>query len=167
MTATQTLIEGVIAPPPPVADKAFVAQALKEFIERHQLWPLIAAATAARSIAAQWRYSRDGYELARALEDFHGWDGITAEDVETFDGLTSVINCALSDARKAWAEAYNIQPPHPIGSRLITAHGRHGVIVALYEREAATYEVKEDGCTWLGRTLLVKFEDAKLKGGAA
>jgi hypothetical protein len=156
----QTTIEGVQPPPPPAFGKAEVIKELVRFIEEAGYWNDLPAEEAATDIAKHWRPGIDGYELAKDLENHEGW-GIDAQDVEGLDSIDFAISRAKTVARKEWAKAWNIQPPHPVGAKVKTPRGK-GVIAGVYEHEGATYLIKEDGCKQEGRHMLIKFEDVVL-----
>jgi hypothetical protein len=156
----QTLIEGVQPPPPPAFGKAEAIKELVRFIEVAGYWDDQPAEQSATDIAKHWRPGMDGYELAKDLENHEGWC-INSQDVEELDSIDSVIRSAKTAARKDWAKAWNIQPPHPVGAKVKTSRG-NGVIAGVCEYEGATYLIKEDGCKQEGRHMLIKFEDVVL-----
>ena len=45
----------------------------------------------AETIARYYRHHMDGYELARELDRYAGWD-LTMPDVEELDGLSSIVS---------------------------------------------------------------------------
>ncbi len=168
MNAVEQIISDVQTPPPPKADHDFVVVVATEYLMENMFNHLGTSAAAAAQIAAEWRPFMCGYQLAKVMDDKHGWE-ISSYDVEQLDGLDSVIRHKLSAARKDWAAKWNIQPPYPVGTRLKLRLGKEGVINSIYAHEGATYEVKEDGCTNGKRRILIKFEDAQpaMEGGAA
>ena len=109
----------------------------------------------AETIAHHYRHPMDGYELARELDRYAGWDYLTMFDVEELDNLSGIVSDLHRKAEKKWVEENNIQPPLPIGTRIT-----QGVIDSVCDYSAAKYRVKENGCTQNGRFLLIKFEDA-------
>jgi hypothetical protein len=154
---TQLVIDGVQPPPPPAFGKPEIIKALVAHIETAKLWPDTPAEESAADIASQWHPGIDGYELAKNLDNHCGWF-IDAEVVDQLDNIDMVIRAAQREARKAWAKAWNIQPPHPVGTKVKSPHAK-GVIAGVCDYMGATYLIKEDGCTQEGRHLLVKFED--------
>jgi hypothetical protein len=159
---SQTIINGVQPPPPPKFGNAEVIEALMRFIEENRHWGGHPVDQVAAEIAKHWHPMIDGYELAKALEQYEGWD-IDAQDVEVLDLIDlKVIRRAEVAARNEWAKAWNIQPPHPIGTKVKTPYNTTGVIAGVYEHQGATYLVKEDGCKQDGRHILIKFEDVEL-----
>lgn len=160
MRARQTVIEGIPHPPAPEATPELVRAAVLAFIDSNAIdWG--DKEQAAQDISNEWHSHMDGYELAKKLETYHSWE-ITAVDVEDLDCIGSVVHRSVEEARKEWAAQWNIQPLHTAGTRVKIKNGRcRGVIAGLYEYWAATYMVKEDGCTIEGRHILVKFEDAE------
>jgi len=152
--STQTLIEGVEPPPAPKRTKEMIQAAVKAYIER-QSFDWGDPEDAARDIASQWHYGIDGYDLATSL-DLHCCWTICAEDVENLDHINSVVRDAEEEARKAWVTEWDIKPPLKLGTEI-----KQGVIEGIDKYQAATYLVKENGCTQTGRHLLIKFEDAQ------
>lgn len=108
----------------------------------------------AETIAEHYRHPMDGYELARELDRYSGWD-LTMPDVEELDCLSGIVSDLHRKAEKKWVEENNIQPTLPVGT-----HIKQGVIDSVCNHSAARYLVKENGCTQKGRFLLIKFEDA-------
>jgi hypothetical protein len=158
---TQMVIDGVKPPPPPEFGKAEIIKELVRFIDEAGYWNDggQSAEELASDIAKHWRPGVDGYELAKDLENHEGWC-INAQDVEELDSIDSVIRRIKTAARKEWAKAWNIQPPHPVGAKVKTPRGK-GVIAGVYEHEGATYLIKEDGCKQEGRHMLIKFEEVQ------
>ena len=156
----QTIIPGVQPPPPPAFGKPEIIKALIAHIEKKKLWPDTSSEECAAEIASQWHSGIDGYELAKNLDSYCGWSP-DAEDVDQLDDIGMVISTAQKEARKDWAKAWNIQPPHPIGTKVKSPRAK-GVIAGVSEYMGATYLIKEDGCKQEGRHLLVKFEDVEL-----
>lgn len=111
--------------------------------------------TAVESILAEYSYPMDGYELAKNLDRWHSWDA-TRDDVDNLDEIDCKVERMLRAAEKEWGQAFPMDPPFPVGTRIT-----RGVIDHIYEHKPAVYAVKEDGCTREGRFLLIKFEDAK------
>lgn len=109
----------------------------------------------AETIASNYRPYMDGYELARQLDRYCGWD-FTMREVEALDEMTGIVMRLQREAEKAWATAYNIQPSLPTGTTI-----KQGVIAGVCEHSAAKYRVKEHGCGQKGRFLLINFEDAE------
>lgn len=165
-SGTQTTIEGVQPPPPPRRTRELVEKAVLDFVTSQKLWSNEPAEEVAEQIAEELTSGMNGYELARALDDHQCWS-IDAQDVENLDCVDGVVRDALRQARKQWAREWNIQPPHPMGTRVKFTHGT-GVIAGVSAFDGAVYLVKRDGCTQEGRHSLVNFEDAIApEGGAA
>jgi len=108
----------------------------------------------ADTIAEYYRHHMDGYELARELDKWCGWD-LTMRDVEELDGMSSIVDDLHRQAEDRWFKDNNIQAPLPIGSKI-----KQGVIEGICQYTAARYLVKENGCTKKDRFLLIRFEDA-------
>jgi hypothetical protein len=105
---------------------------------------------------------RDGYSMARDLENHHGW----AEDRELVD-LMDHASAALTDAHKElvrqWVTAYRIAPDRKIGDNVTTTvpqrNGEAGSIVGIYEDEArygVRYPDQPETSSYI-----VNFEDVK------
>lgn len=152
---TQTVIEGVVPPPAPKRTPAMVKEAVLAYIKRHNLDWGDDPEQAAEDISNEWYWGIDGYQLAKDLDTGCGWI-ISTQDVEDLDNITSVVQDAEEQARKAWVAEWDIKPPLPIGTRIA-----EGVIAGINKYNAARYDVKQNGCTVEGRFLLIKFEDAK------
>jgi malic enzyme len=130
----------------PKITKEMVFEAAKEIAEKLD--------GDAETIAEHYRHPMDGYELARELDRYAGWD-FTMPDVEELDCMSSIVSGLHREAEKKWAAETDIQPPLPIGTRI-----KEGVIDSVCNHSAARYRVKENGCTNEGRFLLIRFEDA-------
>lgn len=152
----QTVIDGVVPPPPPTRTPEMVAVAVAAYIERHSLHRWGLPADVARDIADAWHYGMNGYELAKTLENSYGWCGLDLQDAEDLDCIDSVVRGVDEAARKEWVAQWDIKPPFPVGTELT-----QGRIASVCDYSAATYRVKERGCTNEGHYLLVKFENAK------
>ena len=133
----------------PTIDKAMILAAAEQVAAE------IGDGADAETIADNYRPYMDGYELARQLDRYCGWD-FTMSEVETLDTMTGIVMGLQRDAEKTWAAAYNIQPALQIGTTI-----KQGVIAGVCEHSAAKYRVKEHGCDQKGRYLLINFEDAK------
>jgi hypothetical protein len=158
MTTDLAIIEGVTPPPAPKRTPELIKSTIREWIAKHKLWPNRDADEVVDDIASCYLWGMDGYELAKELDNDCGWS-ITTEDVDTLDAVGLVVGPALKEARKAWAEQHNIQPPLPIGTRIKLGKGG-GTIAGICEYTPAAYKVKEDGCTDARRHRIVNFEAA-------
>lgn len=152
---SQIPLQGVEAPPRPQVSEDMIRRAAEAVVPNLNIdagTPLFESSV--DDIVKEYRHPMDGYDLAKMLDKWQGWD-TDREDMETLDEVNGYVSEYLKEAEKAWVEAWNIQPPYPIGTRI-----KEGVIAGIYEYSVATYEVKENGCTHEGRFLLVKFEKA-------
>jgi len=95
-------------------------------------------------IAKYARPHMDGYEIAKALDDYASWC-IDFQICETLDGFSHEVRSQLDMAERAWVAATNPQPPLAMGSRVQLSRGETGVITGIYEYGAAKYLVKVDG----------------------
>jgi hypothetical protein len=94
---------------------------------------------------AKHAYSHiDGYELAKKLDSYCGWD-CNLEIAEALDGFSSYARSEIETAEKAWAERVNPMPPLPIGARVRLPHGETGMIDEVYEYGTAKFCVAIDG----------------------
>lgn len=106
-------------------------------------------------VAKEWRSYTNGYELAKQLDTYCGWD-IDAQDVEALDWMGSEVREIHRQACIAWAKEHDIQPPLPIG-----AATTKGEITGISEHDGACYLIREHGETNESRRLIVRFEDAR------
>lgn len=146
---TQTMIDGIEAPPRPLVNDAMVREAAVKLLARAQ------RGEDPEDLVSAYRPHLNGYELARELDDRFYWD-VDAALVEDLDGMSWAVREVHEAACKQWVTEYNIQPPLLDGTE-ITKGVIHGVCL----HSPACYQVKEHGCTQEGRFLIVKFEDAK------
>lgn len=111
------------------------------------------------SIVGQYTHSMDGYELARELERYCGWE-VSRSHMEELDDIVDRVNALLLEAEKKWVKEHSIRPPHPIGAITVL-----GEITSVPDRYPACYLVKELGqvdseCG--NRRQVVRFEDVIL-----
>jgi hypothetical protein len=135
----------------PIVTKELIAATAASFCASNG-WDAAQADDLARVCYSQ---HMDGYELAKALDIERGWL-INFDDVETLDCFGTELGEAHRQACIAWARDNNIQPPLPIGT--MTTRGE---ITGISDYDGATYLIKEIGCNQEGRSLLVRFEDAR------
>lgn len=100
----------------------------------------------AQAIAQVYSHPMTGYRLARALDDE------TAVDADALDiGELEMMSYNVTDEHRkvcqAWVRDSNIQPPLPIGARVMCpSRNEHGVIDTIAdERSPACYLVKPEG----------------------
>ena len=106
-------------------------------------------------VAKHWRSYMNGYELAKELDTYCGWD-IDASDVEALDWMGTEVREIHRQACIAWAKEHDIQPPLPIGT--MTTRGE---ITGVSQYDGACYLIREHGETNESRRLIVRFEDAR------
>lgn len=147
MSTTET-----IKPSRPAITHEMRLQAAQKLVERER-WDSEQAEELAQ--ASEHEPHADGYELAKYLENNYYWD-ISVSDVEALDCMDTEVRCLHEAACKAWVLEHDIQPPLPIGTMTTL-----GFISGVCDHTAATYLIKEHGCTRPGRYRLMKFEDAK------
>lgn len=106
-------------------------------------------------VAKHWRNHMNGYQLAKDLENYCGWD-ISVEDVDALDCIGSEVRELHRQACISWAKEHGIQPPLPIG-----AMTTRGEITGVSQYDVACYLIREHGETNESRRLVVRFEDAR------
>ncbi len=117
---------------------------------------------AAQDLADAGGMWRDGYEIAKDLDDQYCWD-CSMEMLEYLDSYGYELHRLVEQAQKAWAEENNVQPPLEIGTR-VTVKGESGVVTGINEHGAAQFLVAIDGEEKKhGGTCrrIVNFEDAQ------
>lgn len=145
---TQTVIEGVEAPPRPTVTDEMVREAAVKILTRAR------CSEDPDDLVVAYHPNMDGYELAKELDQHFGWD-VDAALVETLDGMHWAVRELHEAACKQWVAEWNIQPPLPDGAEIT-----RGFIHKVCPHSAACYQVKQHGCAQEGRFLIVKFEDA-------
>lgn len=110
--------------------------------------------------------SRDGYYLAKKLDDVYMWD-IDAQSVEILDNYDHLVDAELKKAQKEWVKTNNIQPPFSIGTKVTFkwCYEKHvGVIEKISDFDPAFYLIKTDLKTESKTITYVKkaFEDCWL-----
>lgn len=114
----------------------------------------------ANDIANNALTSMDGYELARELEERCGWIP-TLEIAQILDNYSDSARIAIDELQKEWVIQNNIQPPYPVGTRVLVKRGRDkrcGVIVEIHKYGPAKYVVRLDGQS-ATTGAIVNFED--------
>ena len=145
-------LPGIPAPPRPKAlDRAEELQAALEIVGTLGLsdppGELAADIVDAASSLGGARAHIDGYALARALEQDCGWSPDTGI-VEALDGYGTCYRSRLEAKQRDWAEAHDIRPPLPDGTRVRLRRGGKpatGTIGAVHPHGPAQYEVAIDG----------------------
>lgn len=113
-------------------------------------------------LAGCYRRHMDGYELAKELDDNHGWR-INSMLVDELDSMSCLVSDMVAEAERAWVRECNIQPTLPVGTELDI-----GVITGIADHHSpGCYLVKlygdgPDEQTGFRRRV-VRYEDAKLK----
>jgi len=105
---------------------------------------------------------RDGYEIAKELDDRYSWD-CSMDMLEYLDRYHYDLHLLVEHAQKEWAAENNIQPPMEVGTR-VNVKGDTGVITGINEYGAAQFLVAIDGEKDMAggtRRRIVNFEDAK------
>jgi hypothetical protein len=96
----------------------------------------------AADIAKHGERHHDGYALAKRLDDYAYWD-CDFQMAEALDQFSWLAHREIENAEKEWAAANNIQPPFPVGTRVVLKRGEAGEITGLYQ--PAKYLIKVDG----------------------
>lgn len=129
-------IQPTVPPRPVVTDKMKLAAA-REFIEKEQI-----EGGNASDLAKHGNIWIDGYELAKALDDYCGWH-IDSETVERLEAYGSYVRDALNVAEREWFKAFDIQPPHDIGTTVTcNTRNRRGIITDVCEHSIACFSVR-------------------------
>lgn len=82
----------------------------------------------------------DGYEMARQLEIYCGWDcdmGIA----DVLDGHDGRLMKAHYDHLRAWRELHRVEPPFADGAAVWTRHGK-GVVLKVCPSRPMSYRVR-------------------------
>jgi len=118
----------------------------------------------AKAIAQVYAYPMTAYRLARALDDETSID-VDSLDIGELELMDYNVNEEHRKVCQAWVRDHGIQPPLPIGTRIINhVSGEVGIIDEFAdERSPACYLVKPEGqddektghMRWV-----IKFEDA-------
>lgn len=140
----------------PKIDNDMVLTAAKVVAERMGVSDIV---DTAESIAAEYRWPMDGFELAKALDKWQSWD-TTREDMEELDAMDTLVRKALEKAEQEWFEHNRPQPSFEVGAR-IRWRGITGKIDGIYEHGPAKYLVKPDNSTIGDGRYIVNFEDAQ------
>ncbi|GGO89184.1 hypothetical protein GCM10011348_46340 [Marinobacterium nitratireducens] len=124
-------------PPRPTVTDEIVREAAAEIAEK--------LGGSVDDIVKEYSYPMDGYELAKELEKWHYWN-IGRDDIDTLDEVDFRVSDLLKKAQQEWAEAHNIQPPFPVGTRVMCRSRRNtGVIDSICDHSPAAYLIKADG----------------------
>lgn len=121
-------------------------------------------------VAARRSIHADGYEIAKALDDAHGWD-CDFDAAECLQSFSSHAEDQLKAAQREWMEANNIQPPFPTGAHIKINDVETGIITGIYKYGVAQYEVAvdndPDAAEPKNARRIVYFEDARAIAPAA
>ena len=119
----------------------------------------------AYTLVKHYSHPMDGYEFARELESWAGWQ-VRSQNADDLEDMQHLIDAKVSAAEKQWFEDNDIQPPLPIGARITCqSRNRTGIIEGVYEYGVARYLVRPEqpnehelatSAQWI-----IKFEDAK------
>lgn len=86
----------------------------------------------------------DGYEIAKELDRWHGWN-CDREMLDYFDNYSSEVRTMVDVVQYHWIKRHNIQPPFPIGATVTYRDGKTGVITDITEHFPGAYSIAEDG----------------------
>lgn len=136
----------------------YAAEDIVGELVKNGLLEQVAAEDAVDDIVKHGRQHMDGYELAKALDDYAHWD-CCFEMVEILNGFGWAVSSQIDRAEKDWAKLTSPQPPHPMGTRVKLFRDERGTIDGIYDHGAAKYLVKVDGAPGNGRRI-INFEDA-------
>ncbi|WMC11707.1 hypothetical protein PU634_04910 [Oceanimonas pelagia] len=109
-----------------------------------------------------YRHHMDSYELAKSLDDNHGWH-VNSVLVDDLGCMGAFVSGALKEAERAWLAEHNIQPPLPVGTELnigvitdVACHHSPGCYLVKLHDDGPDEQTGH-------RRSIVRFEDAKLK----
>jgi len=146
-----------IPPRPTITDEMVIEAARDEYPEEGL----------AEDIAKQYERHMDGYELAKALDRWEYWDS-NRDDVDRLDSVVMQVERRLREAEAAWAKAYDIQPPYPVGTKVkVPRHGIGEITGVASKHSPACYLIKPEGqddATTGERRYIIKFEEVELAG---
>lgn len=143
-------------PPRPTITNEMVIEAAREEYPEEGL---------AEDIAKHYERHMDGYELAKVLDRWEYWD-TSRDDADRLDSIVESVERRLREAEAAWEQAYNIQPPYPVGTKVkIPRHGVGEITGIASKHYPACYLVKPEGqddAATGERRYIIKFEEAVL-----
>jgi hypothetical protein len=140
----------------PKIDNDMVLTAAKVVAERMGVSDIV---DTAESIAAEYSWPMDGFELAKALDRWQSWD-TTRSDMEELDAMNTLVRKSLEKAEQDWFERNRPRPPFEVGAR-IRWRDITGKIDGIYEHGPAKYLVIPDNSTIGDGRYIVNFEDAE------
>lgn len=150
MTEQKALFPGIIAcPPRPVVDDAVIRQAAEKFCSAHSL-----DSSAVDDIVSVFDDSKDGYEIAKELDNYYGW-AMNSRMVSDLDDLSHEVYILVRKAVIKWVEDFSVKPKLAVDTVC-----RRGVIKG-FDEKTAMYKVKENGCTHPSRFLLLDYEEVE------
>lgn len=155
---------GQNAPPRPELTEEQLKQLALELV--NSLYPSgadqVDKEQAAADICAEYFFCMDGYELAKALDDNHGWD-ITRDMIDTFDSFNYMYSAAQDQLERDWVNQYGIQAPLAVGQRVTLKHnqgGGTGTITEVNYDGRARYLIQLDEEKNPNSKAVVRYEDA-------
>lgn len=95
-------------------------------------------------IAKYGRRHRDGYELAKDLDNYCYWN-CDLQMAEELDVFSEHARHEIETAEKEWASKNAITPPFPNGTRVKLKTGEVGTIDEVYAYGVAKFLIKIDG----------------------
>lgn len=128
---------------------------------------------AAKQLAKEAGRNMDGYQIMRALDRYHSWEG-SPDLVEGLDGFSADYDHKLSQKVAAWVEEHKIMPVLTAGTKVECVWGgetHRGTIrdVNTSKHFPGSYSIVREGddVTPEASAMIVRWEDAKpLEEGA-
>lgn len=121
--------------------------------------------TLVESLLYAWKNATytDGYHLAKILDEYCNYD-VDSSFVSDLDEMEYNVDRLIKDAREKWIKDNNIQPELEIGTVLHHVNNGPGTIVGSCEYYIGYYLVERECDKIQNSKLLVKWEDALIKG---
>lgn len=154
MSEQKALFPGITAcPPRPVVDDSVIQQAAEKFCSAHSL-----DSSAVDDIVEVFDDSKDGYEIAKELDNYYGW-AMNSRMVSDLDDLSHEVYILVRKAVIKWVEDFQVKPKLPLETVC-----KRGIIKG-FDEKTAMYKVKENGCTNPSRHLLLDYEEVEKELG--
>lgn len=154
MQIQQPLFPGIVAcPPRPILDDAAIRKAAEKFCNAHSM-----DSGAEDDIVEVFDDSKDGYEIAKELDNHYGW-AMSAQMVSDLDDLSFEVYMIVRKDVIKWVEDFQVKPKLPLETVC-----KRGIIKG-FDEKTAMYKVKENGCTIPSRYLLLDYEEVEKELG--
>lgn len=154
MQIQQTLFPGIVAcPSRPIVDDAVIRKAAEKFCSAHSLDD-----AAADDIVEVFDESKDGYDMAKELDNYYGWS-MNSRMVSDLDDLAHEVYILVRKAVIKWVEDFGVKPKLTVDT--VCSRG----VIKGFDEKTAMYKVKENGCTNPSRFLLLDYEKVEKELG--